>query len=352
VNSQLQNPTLFWSNALADISGGTANVTRPYAFANKYERRTPYTWEYVFNVERELPHNMVLEFGYLGSISRKLEFLRAVNEALPGTVGGVQTRQPYPNFGRIQLVDNSANGAYNSGSVKLTKRFSAGFSLLTSYTYSKSMDNSSGIRVQGQDTLFPQNSYCRTCEWALSAFDTRHRFATSVLWDLPIGKGRKVDIENGFLNALIGGWQTGAIWTVQSGFPQTITIGGVDRSGTGAGFDRPNSTGVDQYPSDQTPSQWFSKAAFVQQPAGTFGNVGRNTAIGPGVFALDFSLHKEFRMPYSEQHTLQFRFEAFNVLNHPVWGPPNSNILSSGFGTVTGTAVAMRQLQMALKYYF
>ena len=206
--------------------------------------------------------------------------------------------------------------------------------------------------MQGQDTLFPQNSYCLKCEWGLSAFDTRHRFVTSALWDLPIGKGRRLDVENGFANALVGGWQAGAIWTVQSGFPQTITIGGVDRSGAGGLFDRPNATGVSPYLSDPTPSRWYNLAAFAEQPAGTFGNVARNGLIGPSFFTLDFSAHKEFRMPYSEQHALQFRFEAFNVLNHPVWGAPNGNILSSGFGTVTGTAVAMRQLQLALKYFF
>jgi len=303
-------------------------------------------------VQRELGGNTVVEFGYLGSISRKLESLRAVNEALPGSVGSVQTRSPYPTFGRIQLVDNGANAEYNSGSIKLTKRFSAGYSLLASYTYERSVDDSSGIRVQGQDTLFPQNSYCLKCEWGLSAFDTRHRFVTSALWDLPVGKGRRVDVQNPFANAFAGGWQIGGIWTLQSGFPQTITIGGSDRSGGGGLFDRPNATGISPYMSNPTPSAWFNPAAFVLEPAGTFGNVGRNTAIGPGFFTLDFSAHKEFRMPYSEQHTLQFRFEAFNVLNHPVWGAPNSNTQSSGFGTVTGTAVAMRQLQLALKYYF
>jgi hypothetical protein len=352
-NSQLLDPTLFWSNALASISGATANITKPYAFANKYERRTPYTWEYLLNVQRELGHNMVLEFGYLGSISRKLEFLRAVNETLPGTTP-TATRVVYPNFGRIQLVDNSANAAYNSGFIKLTRRFNAGFSLLTSYTYGRSVDDSSGIRVQGQDTLFPQNSYCRRCEWALSAFDSRHRFVTSVLWDLPVGRGRQLDIQNRFVNGVIGGWQAGAIWTVQSGFPQTITIGGTDRSGAGGLFDRPNATGVSEYLDDPTPSLWYNPAAFVLQPAGTFGNVSRNGIIGPGIFALDFSAHKEFRMFYSETHTLQFRLEAFNVLNHPVWGAPNGNIESSDFGRVTATAVPvpMRQLQIALKYFF
>jgi hypothetical protein len=325
-------------------------VKAPYAFANKYERRTPYTWEYLLNVQRDLGHETVVELGYLGSISRKLESLRAVNETLPGTTS-IASRVPYPEWGRIQLVDNGANGAYDSGSIKLTKRFSAGFSLLTSYTYARSVDDSSGIRVQGSDPLFPQNSYCLKCEWGLSAFDTRHRFATSSLWDLPIGKGRKVDVKNGFLNALAGGWQAGAIWTWQSGFPETIIVS-TDRSGAGGLFDRPNATGVSPYPDSQTPSRWLNPAAFALQPAGTFGNVGRNTTIGPGIFALDFSAHKEFQMPYSEHHALQFRFEAFNVLNHPVWSQPNNNTQSGGFGTITGTTIAMRQLQMALKYIF
>jgi hypothetical protein len=352
VNSDLQNPTLFWNNALSNISGGVANITLPYAFANKYERRTPYSMEYLLNIQRQLGANLLFEVGYLGTISRKLEFLRAVNESLPGTVGSAQSRAPYPTFGRIQLVDNSANGAYNSLALKLTKRFSQGFTLLSSYTWSRSMDDSSGIRVQGQDTLFPQNSYCRTCEWGASAFDARHRFVTSTLYDLPIGKGRRLGVANPVLNAFVGGWQIGGIWTVQSGFPITPTVGGNDRSGNGAGYDRPNATGVSPYIDNASPSRWWSTAAFTPNAPGTFGNAGRNALIGPRFFTIDASAHKEFRMPYRETHMVQFRLEAFNVMNHPVWGTPNANVLSSGFGTITGTAVSMRQMQLALKYSF
>jgi len=147
--------------------------------------------------------------------------------------------------------------------IKLTKRFSQGFTLLSSYTWSKSQDHSSGIRVQGQDTLFPQNSYCLQCEWALSAYDTRHRFVTSTLYDLPIGKGRHVGVTNPILNAIVGGWQIGGIWTVQSGFPITPTVGGTDRSGNGAGFDRPNATGVTPYVSNPVPGRWWDIAAFT-----------------------------------------------------------------------------------------
>jgi len=249
-------------------------------------------------------------------------------------------------------VDNAANAAYNSFFVKATKRFSGGFTVLTSYTFSRSQDDSSGIRVQGQDTLFPQNSYCRKWEWALSAFDERHRFVTSTLYDIPVGKGRMMDVKNPVLNNIVGGWQLGGIWTMQSGFPATPTVGGADRSGTGGGFDRPNATGVSPYLDSPTPSRWWNPASLTPNASGTFGNAGRNSLIGPKYLMLDFSAHKEFRMPWRENHQLQFRLEAFNVMNHPVWSIPNVNATSAGFGTVSSTAIPMRQMQLALKYSF
>jgi hypothetical protein len=354
VNSSNGVPTLFWSNALAAGSGATAKVTTPYAFVDAYSHRTPYTMQYLANVQRQLGETLVLEVGYLGSVSHHLYGFQNANESIPGTTGSALSRTPFPNFGVIQLVADSGNGNYNAGSLKLTKRFGRGLSFISSYTYSKSIDNSSGIRVQGYDTLFPQNSDCLACERGLSAFDVRHRFVTSAVYDLPVGKGRPVNINNGFLNAIAGGWQVGGIWTVQSGLPQTITLGGKDQSITGNGYDRPNATGLSPYLSNPTTSHWYNPAAFVLQPQGTFGNVGRNTAIGPGIFALDFDAHKAFVMPYSEHHTLEFRMEAFNILNHPVWSNPNGNVLALGssFGTITGTAIPMRQIQLALKYNF
>ena len=344
-------PDLKWTNALSSFSGALAQVPTPYAFANKYERVTPYTIQYLFNIQRELPGNIVFETGYIGNVSRHLEFLRAANESLPGTVGSVLSRAPYPTFGRIQLVDNGARGNYNGFSMKATKRYSSGVTVLTSYTFAKSIDESSGIRVQGDDTLFPQNSYCVRCERALSAFDTRHRFVTSGLWDLPIGKGRRVNLQNKVVDALAGGWQIGSIITLQSGFPITPNVGGSDRSGTGGGFDRPNATGLSPYLSDPQPYRWFDIAAFTPNTPGTFGTAGRNSVIGPHIVAWDFSTHKDFKV--TESQYLQFRWEAFNAGNHPVWGTPNTNANSPGsFGTITGTRLSMRQMQLALKYVF
>ena len=155
-------------NAFREISGAVAQVPQPYTFANLYDRRTPYIMQYLFNVQREFTQNVVLEAGYIGSVSRKLESLRAVNEAIPGATGNVISRSPYPTFGRIQLVDNGGRGNYNALGMKLTKRYSGGLSTLISYTYAKSIDETSGIRVNDGDTLFPQNSYCMRCERGLS----------------------------------------------------------------------------------------------------------------------------------------------------------------------------------------
>ncbi len=355
-NSSQQFPNLTWNNALASIAGGVANVFRPYTFANPYDRRTPYSNQFMFNVQRELAAGSLLEVGYLGSVSHRLESLRAVNEALPADPRAdsrsVPQRSPFPTFGRIQLVDNGGNGNYHSLSAKFTKRFSGGLTYLISYTYGKSIDTATAIRNQGGDTLFPQNSYCRECERARSSHDTRQRFVTSALWDLPIGKGRSVDIQNGFANALIGGWQLGSIITLQTGFPITVS-NGQDTSNTGAFFDRPNSTGVsaDLPRGEQDPRRFFNTSAFTVNLPGTHGNVGRNTLDGPGIISWDFSLLKNFK--FRETNYLQARFEAFNFPNHPNWGNPNTNISAgANFGVLNGTRTNMRNLQVALKYVF
>jgi hypothetical protein len=331
-----------------------------------YNHDTAYTEQYLFNIQRQFGTAWALEVGYLGSTSHHLYGFLNANMGIPGVGGNSTSRYPFPNWGVIQLVNDGANAIYNSATFKVTKRFTNGFNIISSYTFAKSIDETSGIRVQGYDTLFPQNSYCLQCERAPSSFDTRHRLIFSSLYDLPIGKGKLVNINNRFLNAVIGGWETGGTLTLQSGVPVNLTIGGVDNSGTANGYDRPNYVyGVNPYMANETPSKWYNPDAFVEAPQGSFGNVGRNFMTAPKTFTIDAQVHKEFHMPYKENHLLQFRVEAFNVLNHPNWGEPNANILSGaqtpgqsalyphlGFGVITSTAIAMRQVQLGLKYQF
>jgi hypothetical protein len=359
-------PTLDWSNAIPGGNGSVAQVPPPYAYVAAYDHATSYTMQYLLNIQRQFGSNWVVETGYLGSESHHLYGFQNANQTVPGTGSSVSSRLPFPNFGVIQLVADGFNAVYNSGSAKVTRRFSQGLSFTSSYTFSNSIDNSSGIRVQGYDTLFPQDSRCLRCERARSAFDTRHRFVFGGTYELPVGKGKFLNINSSAANILIGGWQTSASLTIQSGVPQNIGVGGFDNASTGNVYDRPIATLASRgYAENPTPSRWYDPAAFVLAPAGTFGNVGRNALTTPHFQSIDFAVHKQFHMPHSEQHVVQFRVEAFNVLNHPSWGAPNGNILAGapfpgapanaahqGFGVISTTAIPMRQLQLALKYSF
>jgi len=347
------------------VGGSPTPFPPPYGYVAAYSHHTSYTEQYLLNIQRQVGSDWTFELGYLGSESHHLYGFFNANNGIPGTVGSTISRLPFADFGVIQLVADGINADYNSLAFKVTKRFSQGMSVISNYTWSKSIDDSSGIRVQGYDSLFPQNSYCIECERGLSAFNVPQRWITSVLYELPVGKGKPMNIANPALNAIIGGWQVGGNVTVQDGVPVSLTNGGVDNSETDEAYDRPNYVGGPANASNQTTGGWYNRAAFAEAPPGTFGSVGRNTVTAPGIVMIDAELHKAFRMPYNEHHQVQLRFEAFNVLNHPNWGEPNPNILQgaaiagapagtahSGFGVISGTATAMRQLQLGLKYTF
>jgi hypothetical protein len=212
-------------------------------------------------------------------------------------------------------------------------------------------DWGSGIRTLNGDTLFPQDSFCLDCEWGLSVFDVRHRFVASVLYELPFGAGKPF-MQSGVGGAILGGWQVTTIVTASSGFPRTAYVG-TDRSNTGGGQDRPNVVAGQNpdLPSDQrTVAQWFNTAAYTLNAVGTWGNAGRNTFFGPGITNVDASIILNFRLPKNK--TLQFRFEAFNALNNPIWNDPNTTLTSPLYGSITTTRKPMRELQIGLKFVF
>lgn len=359
-----------WQNAIPGGSGTVVQVPPPFAWAAAYDHATPRTMQFLLNVQRQLSSNWVLEVGYLGSLSRHLYGFQNINQAAPGPLASINSRRPYANFGVLSFVGDDFKGNYNSGSVKLTRRFSQGISLTTNYTFAKSIDNASGTRTQGLDTLFPQDSSCLPCERGLSSFDVRHRWVLGAVYDLPIGKGKAMAINNSVADAFLGGWQLSTNSTIQSGVPQTLTTG-INNAGTNNPLpDRPSFSGVGTgYLDTPTPTsqglRWFDPASFIVSPSGTFGNVGRNTMITPHFQSIDMALSKRFTMPYSEGHIVQFRVEAFNVFNHPTWGAPNGNILAGasfagapsnaahqGFGIISTTALPMRQIQLGIKYLF
>ena len=293
-------------------------VQNHYVLGNMYDRKTPYMVQYVFNVQRELDANTAFEIGYLGSRSKRLERMFDANEVTPGP-GALTSRRPYPEFTKIQEIGNVAEAEYNSLAMKLTRRLNRGLSVLVAYTLAKSEDNGSGIRVLNGDALFPQNSNCFECEWGLSIFDVRHRFVTTLLYELPFGEGKRW-ANSGPAGAVFGGWQISAIVNKSSGFPRDAAVG-VDVPNTGAQTYRPNLvSGQDPNDGPETVQQWFNTAAFARPDAFTYGNVGRNIIIGPGIFNTDASILKNIM--FGGGKSVQLRLEAFNLFNTPDLGRP------------------------------
>jgi hypothetical protein len=356
-----------YTNAFPSGGGTTVSVGPPYAYSVNPKHHTAYTIQYLLNFQRQFGANWSVEAGYLGSVSHHLAGFQNQNEGIPSPTGSAVSHLPFADYGFIQSVEDIANASYNALSLKATKRFSGGFNLIASYTHSVSIDTSSGIRVQGYDTLFPQNSYCMRCERGPSAFDNRDRLVLGPQYELPIGKGKPLNINNRWADALVGGWQIGGAIAIQSGLPENITIGGLDNSITQSTYDRPNATGISPALDNHSPNGWYNRAAYTLAPVGTFGNVGRDTALAPGILDVNAEVHKNVKMPYNENHQLQLRVEAFNAFNHPHFGQPNANILAGaaipgqpanaphlGFGTISTlqSAIPMRQLQLGLKYTF
>lgn len=364
-NLTFENP--FAANGVANACGVSAPlvcVPTPTLVSTYYGRQTPYVEEYELNVQRQLGRNTAVEIGYLGTQGHRLPRYIYYNAAAPGP-GSQLSREAWPNFNNTVENIGNVNSNYNAFSAKVTRRMSSGFTFLLGYTYSKSIDDGSGLRTLGTDQIGAQNSYCLECERGLSIFDQKNRFVASTLYQLPFGRGRTY-LNHGLAGAFAGGWELGTIWSIASGSP--VSIGdGTCQSNIGAScMDRPNAVpGQSSKLSNPTPHEWFNVQAFALQPQYTFGNLGRNTVIGPPLFSVDSSLKKDVK--FTERLSLQLRLDAFNIFNHPNFGSPNNGLVankldangvpipgSGGFGTITSlnSGVSMRQLQVSLKLVF
>lgn len=344
-------PNLSFENPLG--GGSTNTVLQPFVLAAGPNMKTPYIEQFTFDVQRQLTPTLLVDVGYLGNMGHDLQGLLDNNDPPipgPGDLGNDPTSlRPYPAFGVIQTNSPWVNSAYNSLSVRLTKRFSRGLSLDQVYTWSKSIDDDSAVRDHAGDTQFPQNPYDAIADRALSIFNLGQRSVTSFVYELPVGKGRAFMNRGGVADVILGGWQVGGIMTLQSGFPEN-TSSGSDPANIGeAGYERPDYTGQPVKPANQTINNWINASAFAVPAPYTYGNVGRNAVIGPWLGELDANIAKHFVV--HEGQYLELRFEAFNLTNHPNFGLPATNLANlQTFGTITSEATAMRELQLGLKF--
>jgi hypothetical protein len=339
--------TLF-DSAFETVTGaGTALST------SEPERRTPYLQQWNLNVQQELPAGFLLELGYTGSKGTELMGRQDLNQArlnLPGENLPVQQRRPYPQFQSILQFEGGEVSNYHGMALRLERRFSAGFHLLTNYTWSKSMDTESRSIDDGASPHHVSTN--RALDWGLSSFDVRQRFVTSAIWELPVGPGKRfLGSARGWQTWLLRGWQANTIVQLQSGNPFSITVAG-DQSNTAVfANQRPHRVGHGILPdSEKLPERWFDTAAYVLNPVNTFGNAGRDTLYEDGVQTIDLSFFKNSYFGEG-RYNLQFRAEFFNLFNTVNFGRPGQVVNGANYGVLAEVAPA-REIQFALKFIF
>ncbi|HEY9403548.1 MAG TPA: hypothetical protein VIQ24_12865, partial [Pyrinomonadaceae bacterium] len=289
-----------------------------------------------------------------GSKGTKLLTARDINQPRPSTLPFVL--RPVAQFDDINLIESRGNSNYHSLQVRLQQRLTDGLALLSSYTYSKSIDDASNFFTSAGDPNFPQDSQNLRLERGRSNFDVRHRLSTSFSYELPFGRGRRFLGQGGLATTLLSGFQFNGIVTLQSGRPFTVALlSDIDNSNTGRsslGFganDRPNVVGDPTAAGNRTPERWFNTSAFAFPAFGTFGNAGRNILDGPGYQNVNASLLKNTRL--SERVNLQLRLEAFNLFNRPNFDLPDNFLGSPTFGRIL-SARDPRHLQFGAKLLF
>ena len=341
----------------------------------------PYMVQYNLSIQRELLPSTVLMVGYVGSRGQHLGRFHDPNNAIPAQIcpctddpstpefdqstlapgtkyftGGSRRRNS--TWGRLRFKSLSAASWYNALQVKLTRRMGQGLQFQASYTWSHSNDNGSGTLGGDFDNnnVLPQDPYrLHDSEWGRSAFDLTQVLVANFNYDFP---------QTGLTGAggvLLNGWQVSGIVNITDGAPFTAeNSGDRDRDAARSGS-RPNLIGTSNNPVLGGPDQYFDVNAFELQPRGTYGNLGKNTIIGPGLATFDFALKKHTTL--GERANLEFRFELFNLFNRANFDTPSGTIFTGSGRGVTGrprssgaqindTITTNRQIQFGLKLAF
>jgi hypothetical protein len=346
------NATIFDGN-IDNPGGGTAR-TFPAAL-NFLPQHLPTSSviSYNFGVQHEFARNFILDVSYVGNLGRHLARTVDINQLLVGTRLNppnsninVNALRPFPGYASINMRDQGDNSNYNSLQTSVSRRMQNGLSLTANYTFSKTLDTTSGT---------PQYSRNAQLDYGLSAVHRAHLLNVNYIYELPFFRNG----GNAALRQALGGWEFAGVTTFQSGAPNTVTVLS-DVGRIGASSSRATVIGDPNLPGDQrTLARWFNTAAFLP-PAlmapGQFGTEGRNILIGPGFSQWDLSALKNFIL--TEKIRLQFRAESFNLPNHPSFTSIDTTARfdaagkpTSTYGAVTGSGPS-RVLEFGLKLLF
>lgn len=307
--------------------------------------KTPLMNEWNINLQRELWFNAVLSVAYVGGKGTHVLAFPNVNLPVPGSTS-ITSRRPYPNLGDGSGVVPWGDSSFHSLQTTIERRMAKGFTLLGAWTWSHSIDDTSGT---GSEAI--QNPYNLHNNRGNSTFDVRQNLTLSWTYGLPFGKNL-----HGLAGVLAKGWQINSIDTFQSGTPFNVTMLSSNLN-NGSGTQWPNRTGSGVL-SNRTIDRWFDPTAFTAPPAYTYGNSGRNVLVGPGTRQFDLSVFKNVYLGRGETRRVQFRAEAFNIFNTPQFNNPNAQIGFAGVAKVTAAGNpplymrTSREIQLAMKLYW
>jgi outer membrane receptor protein involved in Fe transport len=357
LRADVRNPA--FPDALSNIGNKNAPAPATLNIFDFNASRQPYLVQFNTSVQRALGATSAVTVGYVGSRGVNLQRAVLVNPPTPIVQADGSLFFPAgaprlnPAFGNIFARKQDGSSVYHSLQVKLERRLSAGLQFQSSYTLAKSVDDTSTSHGATDFGLIQvvQHPYDVQFDRGLSNFDVRHNWVTNFNYAVP-------SVGRGTVHAVLTGWQVGGIYTMSSGSPFFPIIGfdianlvptnNATRPDLVAGFSsnpvRPGN-----------PDQYFDPAAFALPKAGTFGNLPRNTLIGPGRITLDAVLSR--RIAFGQRH-LELRVEGFNLFNRANFSNPSAIVVFDAAGPVnsagriTSTATTSRQIQFGVKFTF
>jgi hypothetical protein len=320
----------------------------------------PYIQQWTLSVQHELAKNTTLEVNYVGTKGTHLLDRRNIAQALPISAADLpfcqadptdathncptSARIPYAHFPGI-YINSDWNGYsnYNAGTIKLEHR-TASLALTALYTWAKSMDDkSAAAAVGGTGTGWQgfMNNHDPQLDYGPSDFNVDHRFVASYVYELPIGRGKRVlGNMNKVEDALLGGWELTGVTTFQTGFPYSISA--TDTSGLLSTFFQradlvpgcnPNSGFT------QSINEWFNTACFVNPAPGVYGTTKRNFLRAPGINNWDMGFAKAFKL--GERVAFQLRADTFNTFNHTQYQDPPGGLIGFGSGGLTNPGTSL-----------
>ena len=373
-------------NSVASYGTGTAGFY--YAFPIHYKDPSVQQWN--LTLEQDFGHSIGMRLSYTGSHGINLETMEDLNQVPANTIGYNNTdtappasgacitddgslvvdHRPYPCWSIIDGITNAAESNYNSGTVEISRHSGKDLTFDASYTYTRDLSNAGGMApnafaIAGGN--FATDRFHPGIDYGNVIYDRKHRFLATYLYNLPFGKGQRWLPSGSALNALVGDWQLGGVTILQSGPFLTPYQQSVDPANTNVlttvGQARPDQlTGVSLYASHRNTTQWLNPDAFpylnLQNPDGTgigrFGNSPVGGVVGPGTANFSLSLMKSVAL--HEQLRFQFSVEAANVFNHRNYEPPNMQVDSGTFGSITALQTAEgagpRSLELAARINF